>query len=43
MTDENVNQNNSGNENAGADGNENAKIEFTAEQQKKLTSLFHCD
>ena len=39
MTDENVNQNNSGNENAGADGNENAKIEFTAEQQKKIDEL----
>lgn len=38
MTDENVNQNNSG-ENAGADGNENAKIEFTAEQQKKIDEL----
>ena len=39
MTDENVNQNNSGNENAGADGNENAEIKFTAEQQKKIDEL----
>lgn len=39
MTDENVNQNNSGNENAGADGNESAEIKFTAEQQKKIDDL----
>lgn len=39
MTDKNVNQNNSGNENAGADGNENAEIKFTAEQQKKIDEL----
>lgn len=39
MTDENVNQNNSGNENAGADGNENAEVKFTAKQQKKIDEL----
>lgn len=39
MTDENVNQNNSGNEGTGADGNGNAEIKFTAEQQKKIDEL----